>query len=485
MTDQLVFSSATVIAQKIKSREISCLDIAKQFLSQIKVFQPKINAISDLRTEASILNEAREKDKLLEQGIVLGPLHGVPLTVKDTYNVKGLITSNGNSQLKNNRAKNDAELVKRLKAAGAIIMGKTNLALFALDWQSTNKWFGQSNNPYDLDRVVGGSSGGSAAALAAGFTPLELGTDSGGSIRVPAHFCGVCGLRTTESALSIQGNMETPGVIKTGRYLTSNGPLARNVDDLLLMLEVLWDDKERFVENPPVSLKQFSLKENHPLKLAYSNTLGNVQLDHEYKVVYDQFIHKLGHQAFSLTNDRPKYDETELTLLWGKIAGFDLAAALKKIPFKKWITYFFIHQKYKDKKWAKGMAQGAALNAHAYTKSLLEKDKIGNEFYSFFERYDAWITPVSAAPAFRHQKPGKPFDHNGTKLPYASAFIPFNFPTTLPGHPIVVIPIGMTKSGLPVGIQIHGKRWHDFELLQVAKRLEGLTDGFKIPKMFQ
>jgi len=187
-----------------------------------------------------IINEAKDKDRLLENREVLGPLHGLPMTVKDTYNVLGLISSNGNPKLKSNIVNTDAALVARLKDAGAIINGKTNLALYALDWQSTNPWFGQTNTPYNLDHVVGGSSGGSAEALASGFTALELGTDAGGSIRVPAHFCGVCGIRTTESALSNRGNGVTPGLPRLARYLISNGPLARNIYDLLLVMEVLW-----------------------------------------------------------------------------------------------------------------------------------------------------------------------------------------------------------------------------------------------------
>lgn len=187
--NSIIFKSASEIISLIKSRRISSEEVTKQFLEQIDKYNFTINAISDIRKLEDILEEARQKDKEIREGKPLGLLHGLPITVKDTYNVKGLISSNGNPQLKSNIAKSDAELIVRLKESGAIIIGKSNLALYALDWQSTNKWFGQTNNPYDLERVVGGSSGGSAAALASGFTPLELGTDTGGSIRVPAHFC--------------------------------------------------------------------------------------------------------------------------------------------------------------------------------------------------------------------------------------------------------------------------------------------------------
>lgn len=480
----IIFKSATEITKLIRDKKISCVEVTKQFLDHIEAHNQTINAISDIVDYNDIITEARVKDKLLQDGIVLGALHGLPITVKDTYNVTGLISSNGNPKLKNNVVDHDAELVKRLKKAGAIIIGKTNLALYALDWQSTNPWFGQTNNPYNLNHVVGGSSGGSAAALASGFTALELGTDAGGSIRVPAHFCGVCGIRTTESALSNRGNMVTPKTPILGRYLTSNGPLARNIDDLILAMEVLWNDEQQFPENPPVALKQFKHK-GGKLNIAYSPTLDGLSLDENYKEIYTSFLDKINQSKHELVQSKPSYSSNALIKLWGRIAGYDFGAALKRMPFKGFISYLFIKSKYKDSQWAKGMRQGATSSPNDYANALQLKDEVSDSFSRFFNKHDVWITPVSIAPAFKHQKPGIPFEINGWKVPYTKAFIPFNFPSTIPGHPIVVIPIGITKKGLPVGVQIHGQKWHDYKLLQIAKELENFTDGFKIPDMFK
>jgi amidase len=248
-------------------------------------------------------------------------------------------------------------LVARLKNAGAIINGKTNLALYALDWQSTNPWFGQTNTPYNLDHVVGGSSGGSAEALASGFTALELGTDAGGSFRVAAHFCGVCGIRTTESALSNRGNGVTPGLPSLARYLISNGPLARNIDDLLLVMEVLWSTGQSHSENPPVPLKYYQYLCGK-LKIAYSLTLDGLTLDEEYREIYQSFLNKISESNHELVASKPSYSSNTLINLWGRIAGFDFGAAMKNIPFKGLIAYLFIKSKYKDVQWAKGMAQG-------------------------------------------------------------------------------------------------------------------------------
>ncbi len=480
----IIFQSAVEITKQIRDRKISCEGVVKQFLDHIETHNKTINAVSDLRDYKDIITEAKHKDELLKQGILLGPLHGLPMTVKDTYNVKGLISSNGNPKLKSNIAEYDAELVIRLKEAGAIIIGKTNVALYALDWQTNNPWFGQTKNPYNSEHVVGGSSGGSAAALASGFTPLELGTDAGGSIRVPAHFCGVCGIRTTESALSNRGNMVTPKLPRLGRYLLSNGPLARNIDDLLLATEVLWNGKQQFSENPPVPFKQNEYK-GQRLKIAYSLTLDGLTLEKDYEDIYKAFLEKIKQSNYELIQTKPSYNSNTLVNLWGRISGYDLAVALNKIPFKGILSYFFIKSRYKDKQWAKGMRQGSRSSAYNYAKALELKDDISDSFINFFKKYDIWITPVSIASAFKHQNPGKPLEVNGWKKGYTKGFIPFNFPSTIPGHPIVVIPIGITKKGLPVGIQIHGRKWNDYKLLQIAKELTKLTDGFIVPKMFR
>lgn len=482
--EHIVFENATEITKLIRDKKISCEAVAVEFLDHIKKYNPTINAISDIRNHEDIISEAKIKDKLLSEGIVLGPLHGLPMTVKDTYHVKGLISSNGNPKLKSNIATEDAALVTRLKEAGAIIFGKTNLALYALDWQSTNPWFGQTNNPYNLNHVVGGSSGGSAAALASGFTALELGTDAGGSIRVPAHFCGVCGIRTTETALVNRGNMVTPKMPRLGRYLTSNGPLARNVDDLILAMEVLWNEEQVTSENPPVALKQFNYQ-GEKLTIAYSETLDGLALEKDYEEVYQSFLNKIHQSNHELIQSKPSYSSNTLVNLWGRIAGYDFAAAMKNMPFKGLLSYLFIKSKYRDVLWAKGMRQGANSSAHDYAKALQLKEDVSDTFTQFFKKYDVWITPVSMASAFKHQKPGIPFEINGWKVPYTKAFIPFNFPSTIPGHPIVVIPIGITKKGLPVGVQIHGQKWHDYKLLQIAKKIEKFTNGFEAPKMFK
>ncbi|HAA23976.1 MAG TPA: amidase, partial [Cytophagales bacterium] len=187
MDPSLVFLPATELLSKIKTRQLTVVEVVSAFLDQIERHNPELNSVIDLRDREDILAEAEAKDLALAQGEELGLLHGLPMTVKDSFLVKGLKNSNGDPLLRNYVAEKDAELVKRLKQAGGIIIGKTNCALYCIDWQSTNFWNGQTNNPYDTTRVAGGSSGGSAVAVAAGMSPVELGADAGGSVRVPAH----------------------------------------------------------------------------------------------------------------------------------------------------------------------------------------------------------------------------------------------------------------------------------------------------------
>lgn len=269
--DNIIFTPAHVLVSDIKAKKKSVTEIVAAFLTQIKKHNSKLNAVIDLRNEEEILKEALEKDNDIELGKPLGLLHGLPITIKDSFLAKGLKNSNGDPLLRNYIANEDAELVKRLKNEGAIVIGKTNSALYCIDWQSSNFWNGQTNNPYDFTRVAGGSSGGSAVAVAAGFSPLELGADAGGSIRVPAHFNGICGLRPTENYLSNRGHLKAPNQPQGRRHIVTPGPFAKNVADLMLLMQVLGNNlKYQLPELPPLTFNQLSQWEDTtPLNIAY------------------------------------------------------------------------------------------------------------------------------------------------------------------------------------------------------------------------
>ena len=377
----ITYRSARTLVNEIKSREISVVEVVTCFLNQIKKYNPVVNAIFELRNEEEIINEARKKDEQIKTGKAAGLLFGLPLTVKDSFLVKGLKNSNGDPLLRNYIAEEDAELVKRLKNEGAIIIGKTNVALFCIDWQSTNFWNGQTNNPFDLNRVAGGSSGGSAVSVASRFSPLELGADAGGSVRIPAHFNGICGLRPTENFLSNRGHLKAPGKPQGRRHIVTPGPFAKNVDDLILMMEVLGDNfKHQLPELPYSNLNQ-SQWNNQPLNIAFSESINNVQIDNEYLKLFKSFITKLKTSPHQIEEEHPVYDEKKAYVECTKIQGFEMGVNSLKFPLMSTFMYLFILLKYRDHLWAKGMASGLRLSNTGYAKSIDYKDKF-SEIYS-------------------------------------------------------------------------------------------------------
>ncbi|WKN41346.1 amidase [Tunicatimonas pelagia] len=481
MQREIIYASASEIVRRIQSKECAVTDVVTAFLGQIEQYNPDINAIFDLRTREDLLTEAQEKDQALREGQP-GPLHGLPMTIKDNFWVKGLKVSNGHPLYRNFVANEDAELVKKLKAAGAIIMGKTNVPLFSIDWQATNFWNGQTNNPYDYQRVPGGSSGGSAAAVAAGFSPVELGGDQGGSIRVPAHFCGICGIRPTEHALSNQGHIRFPGKPQGHRQITVAGPLAKNVDDLLLMMKVLWNNSTNpLAEIPPVPFQNNSWDGEKLLNIAVAESLNDALLDQEYLNLFQLFVEKVKEKGHRVAYDYPVYDEDEAYYTCGKITGHEFAINMPQLPFASSFLYWFIRLKYRDATWSRGISKGIRASAKEYAETLNYKDAVSNIYHQFFHQYDVWITPVAALEAFPHQRAGIPFTINGNKVSYTDAIASYTFTTALSGHPIVVIPIGRKKNGMPVGVQLHAKKWSDYRLLQIAQSFSKVTDGFVPP----
>ncbi len=481
MSKEIISLSAYEIAIKINKKEITVTQTLNAFLKQIELINPIVNAISDLRKKEDLIREAKEKDLQIEEGKALGILFGVPITIKESFLVKGLKTTNGDPMLRNNIAEEDAELVKRLKNAGAIIIGMTNVAFFCIDWQSTNFWNGQTNNPFDLSRVAGGSSGGSSVAVASNLSPLSLGSDAGGSIRVPAHFCGICGLRPTEDLLSNRGHLKYPNKPQGRRHIVVPGPFAKNIDDLTLMMSVLADNiNYPLAEIPDVGFNS-SEWNGEKLNIAVSETINNTEIDIEYRTIFRTFIDKIKKTEHSFHTENPSYNEEKAYVTCSKIIGFEIGVNNPKIPLLSTFMYSFIRLKYKDHLWAKGMAKGQRLNNTEYAKALDIKDEFTDVYNLFLTKHDIWITPVCSMEAYKHQKAGKPFIINNKKIAYTKAIASFVFTTAFSGHPIVVIPIGKKENGMPVGIQIHSKKWTDKKLLDIAKYFEKFTEKFTSP----
>ena len=475
MSKEITSLPATELARRIQQRELKVKEVILSFLEHIENVNPSINAISELRSKEDLLGEAEEKDVYLSEGKTPGPLFGVPITVKESIMVKGLKLTNGDPLLRKNVATEDAILVKRLKDAGAIIIGMTNIAFLSIDWQSTNFWNGTTNNPFDLSRTAGGSSGGSAAAVAANLSPISIGADAGGSIRVPAHFCGVYGFRPTENTLSNRGHLKFPKGPQGRRHMVTPGPFTNNIADIRLVMGIMTDNSNHHVSELPDIDFNSSYLEKEQLKIAFSEHINDVEIDQEYLSIFRSFIYSLTLANHTITRDHPVYNERKSYLTYNKIAGFENGVNFPKLPLINWLLYLFILIKYRDHRWALGMTKGVRLSNSDYAKAIDAKDDFSDVYHSFLTKYDIWITPVCAMEAFEHQKAGKPFIINNRKVPYTKAIASFTFTTAFSGHPIVVIPIGKMKNGLPVGVQIHGRKWSDKRLLEIAEKLEYIS----------
>ena len=291
----MIFNSAHEILKKIKQREVSSLEVLESFLAQVEKVNPKINAIVALDAERA-KEKAVEADNKINLKSKLGPLHGLPMTIKDAFEVEGIVSTGGNPAWKDNIPKRNAEAVQRLVDAGAIIFGKTNVPFLSSDLQSFNKIYGTTNNPWDLERTPGGSSGGSAAALASGMTPLELGSDIGGSIRVPAHFCGLFGHKPSYNIISEVGHMPPPpGSILTGNGLSVAGPLARSPEDLEIALDTLVAAQEQDSSAWKIKLPKARTKKVKEMKIAVWPDEPYAEVDSEITTLIKETADDLQH----------------------------------------------------------------------------------------------------------------------------------------------------------------------------------------------
>ncbi len=495
LRSDIVSLTASEMAHKIREKELSSVEVVEAHLSQIYQFNPQVNAIVTLDAEGA-LQRAREADQALAAGQLWGPLHGIPFTIKDQIATKSMRTTSGFGPLKDVVPDYDATVVARLKEAGGILLGKTNLPALASAPLTDNLVFGRTNNPWDLKRTVGGSSGGSAAALAAGMTPIEIGTDASGSIRMPAHYNGVFGLKTTEHLISFYG-AKPPGMdqiipemrkFTTARHQAVSGPMARSVEDLQLLLSIIAGPDPNSVQTVHVPILYPEPKPLQNIKVAWTNSSPGKfagqemgQISKAYALVISDFIKKLDSAGLYIEkkNLTPQYmtqaNTTSFRLFNMEYEYFTPAlprimTILTNAPGSE---YSVLNQSYEN-----------------YQRLLTERDRLRSLLDSFLNDYDALLVPVTMAAAY--PLPEIKFDMGMADITttvtidgkdYFNIAVNAAYPTpfNLTGHPVVVIPIGFTDEGMPVGIQVVGKRWRDAELLVVAQQLFEVAGEFKHP----
>lgn len=489
--NELAFLSASEIAEKIKSRQFTSLEIVNVYLDRIEKFNPALNAIVTLDKDMA-LQRAKEADEALAKGELWGPLHGVPITIKDNLATRGLKTTNSFPDTEDFVPDFDATVVARLRAAGAIILGKTNLPSLAMDFQTNSPLFGITNNPWDVSRTPGGSSGGGAASVAAGLTSLGIGNDSGGSIRVPAHFCGIYGLMPTNHLVPITGI--SPGLpeseYRSIRHMLSLGPLARSIDDLKLCLTIIAGPDETDVDVPGIPLIEPPQKDLKDLRIAWSDDFGGIPVTEETKTALKQFTDKLSKAGCTVEKiNLTDFDFMLAWETWGEIIDMEVWIGM---PFYARFLHYILGWPYRMDN--PTMQIVYPMSYEDYLTVLTKREKCISTMDSFFSGYDVFLCPVHTTAAYKHILPDsyfgpislykQPFlvDDKSLKYEIANGAYPTIF--NLTGNPVVVLPVGYTKKGLPIGVQVVGKRWHDMGLLNISNQLDKIADAYKHPPGF-
>ena len=482
----MIFDSAHEILEKIKQGEVSSLEVLESFLAQVEKVNPKINAVVALDIERA-KEKAKEADNKISLKSKLGPLHGLPMTIKDAFEVEGIVSTGGNPAWKDNIPKRNAEAVQRLVDAGAIIFGKTNVPFLSSDLQSFNKIYGTTNNPWDLERTPGGSSGGSAAALAAGMTPLELGSDIGGSIRVPAHFCGLYGHKPSYNIISEVGHMPPPpGSILTGNGLSVAGPLARSPEDLEIALDVLVAAQEQDSQAWKVKLPKARTKKIKELKIAVWPDEPYAEADNEITNLIKDTAEDLRHAGAKVeTVDLPISFE-EIDKIYSLLLNPLMLAGSPKETFE---TLAKLNESLdpNDVSELAKVARGSVLKHADWVLVNAIRQNMRQKWREFFNKFDVILCPTCITPAFKHNHNPvheRKLTINGKDDEYLRATL-WAGPAVSAGLPSTNVPIGMSSNNLPISMQITGPYLEDKTCLEVAKVIRNLRGGFKIPPNLQ
>ena len=477
----LVFKSALELGRLLRSREISATELLEQCLTQYRRHNPALNAVVVTNLERAREAAARS-DKRLDGGTPCGPFDGVPMTAKESFDWTGTPSTWGSPEFRDNIAASDAAAISRLSAAGAVIYGKTNVPLMLADWQSYNDVYGTTSNPWDLTRVPGGSSGGSAAALATGMSALEIGSDIGASIRNPAHYCGVFGHKPTWNVVSYRGH-HLPGIVQP-TDISAAGPLARSAGDLAVMMDVLAGSEGTEARAVTIALPRAQQTSLNGFRVSVMLTDPVSEVDQPVQDMIARLAEWLGPRVAKLSmTARPAFSTRE---------AMDIYIALLRSATSR---------RQSDTDFAANAAQVAGLPAEddSYLAKMLRAYVlphrswlIANErrhhmrllWEEFFEDWDVMLCPAAASAAFPHDHVGdrheRTIEVNGHKVPttdqlfwagYSGCFL----------LPSTVAPLGLTPQGLPSGVQIIARHYSDMTSIRFAELLEKDYAGFVPP----
>jgi len=454
-SDDLCFTSAVDIAAMVRKRTISPMEVVEAFLTRIEAINPQLNAYVTVTPELARA-AAKRAEVVVMAGAALGPLHGVPFSVKDLVFTAGVRTTAGSQVFRDFIPEVDAIVVARLKAAGAILLGKTNTPEFGFKGTTENLLFGETHNPWALDKTPGGSSGGAGAATAAGMSPLSIGTDGGGSIRIPASFSGIYGFKPTF------GRVPSGPGFGGSSSISHLGPMTRTVTDAALMMDViaLPDECDRF--SLPAELQLFShTVQSHPrrLRLGWSRDLGYAAVDPQVVQLTEQALTAFHQIGWEVEETSPGFaDPCEIFNVIIRAENYVVAKEL-----------LATHAELLDPGMRSFTQAGAAITAFDYLRANQERARLSTQLARFFEHYDLLVTPTLAVLPFTINT--RPERIAGREI-HSISWLAFTYLFNLTGHPAASVPCGWTMDGLPVGLQIVGRRFADALVLQASAAFE-------------
>jgi amidase len=470
----LNFLPAVVLAEKIRNKLISPVGVVEAHLARIERLNPILNAFVQVESDAA-RRAAREAEAMVARGEKIGPLHGVPISIKSAIEVKGMRCEAGTRLRQGIVAERDAPLVERLRSAGAIILGTTNTPELLMAWETDNLLYGRTNNPWDLSRTAGGSSGGEAAAIASGCSAGGVGSDGGGSIRVPAHFTGICGLKPTPGRIPATGHF--PGSVGPFALTGVVGPMARTAADLKVFFEVMQGPDDGDPSAAPVPVRWPGTQELKNIRIAYFEDDGRTPVTAETRAAVRNAAKLLQNAGFQVESFRPEGLE-EARELWWKFFGITGGMLLGPM------TEGAISNDQEEilspilKEFLGWVAEGPAHTSQSLLDMWIERDQVRIKIFEQMKPFPLLLCPAAAIPAFHHGERSWKID--GKRVKYLDAWSYTEWFNLL-GMPAAVVPIGKSSEGLPIGVQIAGKPWQEELVLSAAEALEQQRGEWQAP----
>jgi Asp-tRNA(Asn)/Glu-tRNA(Gln) amidotransferase A subunit family amidase len=467
--NELIFLPAVLMAEQVRKKKISPVELVDAHLRQIERVNPKLNAFVQVDTERA-RQAAQEAEITVMREKKLGPLHGVPISIKSSLAVTGMLCESGTRLRAGFVPAQDAPLVARLRTAGAIVLGVTNTPEFLMAWETDNLLYGRTNNPWDLERTAGGSSGGEAAAIAAGMSAGGVGSDGGGSIRVPAHFSGICGLKPTPGRIPATGHY--PGSAGPFALIGVVGPMARAVADLKVLFEVMQGPDIGDACAAPVPVRWPTEDEIRKLRVGYFEDDGRTPVTAETRASLRTTAEALRGAGFQVEPFQPEGLE-EARRLWHKFFVVAGGALLRPMFEGREFDLSPILKQFLE--WSIGEP---TLTSKTLLDIWIQRDELRARFLRQMEHYPILLCPAAAIPAFRHGE--RTWGVEGKTIHYLDAWSYAQFFNLL-GNPAAVVPVGHSSEGLPIGVQIVGRPWQEEQVLSVAAALERECGAWKIP----